>query len=131
MDKYQPLRDAGTSAGNFDLDTDAVIEHLRAWDARYGISLSDAGTDSVTVSFNEVPEDTGELAADIYAFCPDTVDQHFGCIGEMIDMCEETGEEVPPNVTELVDGVTLEGDYGVELLERSLKKHKQVALWWD
>ncbi len=132
MDKYQPLRDAGTNGANYDLDTDAIITRLRKWDESYGITISDVKHDALTVAFDAVPEDVSTLAADVYAFCPDTVDQHFGCVAEMMEMAEETGQEVPPEIEQLVDGVDLDDDdYGVTLLERSIQKNKQVGLWWD
>jgi hypothetical protein len=132
MDKYEPLRDAGTNGINFDLNTDDVIAHLQQWDAKYGITLDDVKHDAVTVMFDKLPKDVAALAADIYEFCPDTIDQNFGCIAELVEMAEETGEDLPPNIAELIDGVDLNDDnYGVELLRRSLVKNKAVALWWD
>ena len=132
MDKYQALRDAGTNGANFDLDTDAVIEHLRGWDTQYGIDLSDVKSDAVVVMFDRPPEDIMALAKDVYAFCPDTVDQHFGCMHEMLEMAEETGDEVPPHLQELAEGVDFEDEnYGVQLLGKSLATTKTVHLWWD
>ena len=50
----------------------------------------------------------------------------------MMEMADETGEELPPELLELTVGVDFEDDqYGLELLQRSLAKHRQVALWWD
>jgi hypothetical protein len=132
MDKYQPLRDAGTNGVNFDLDTDDVIAHLRDWDAKYGITLDNVTDDAVLVTFKKLPVDVASLAADIYEFCPDTVDQHFGCFAEMVELAEETGEDPPPEVLALIEGVDLSDEnYGIELLRRSLAKNKSVALWWD
>jgi hypothetical protein len=132
MDKYRALRDAGTNGANFDLDTDGVIERLREWDAKYGITLDDVKYDSTTVTFQTLPDDLAALAGEIHQFCPDTVDQHFGCMAEMVELAEETGEDVPPDLLELMEGVNLEDeDYGVELLRRSLKKTRSVVLWWD
>jgi len=132
MDNYQALRDAGTNGANFDLDTNDVIGHLQDWDEKYGIRLEEVKQDSVLVTFKTLPDDVAALAADIYEFCPDTVDQHFGCFAELVEMAEETGEDAPPHVLALIDGVDLgDDDYGVELLRRSLAKNKSVALWWD
>jgi hypothetical protein len=132
MDKYQALRDAGTNGASFGLDTDDVIAHLQQWDAKYGIAYEDVKHDSVLITFKTLPEDLAALAADIYEFCPDTVDQHFGCIAEFVEIAEETGDDLPPDMRELIDGVDLDEDnYGVELLRRSLAKNKSVALWWD
>jgi hypothetical protein len=132
MDKYQALRDAGTNGMNFGLDTDDVIEHLKQWDARYGVELADIAGDRVLVRFNHLPDDVSELARDVYAFCPDTIDQHWGCIHEMVEMSEESGQALPDAIRELVEGVDLAAEnYGLELLKRSLAKTKAVPLWWD
>ena len=132
MDKYQPLRDAGINGVNFGLDTDDIIEHLKQWDARYGIELSDIASDRVLVRFNRLPEDAMQLATDVYAFCPDTVDQHWGCIREMVELADEAGEELPDDIGELIEGVDLDDEnYGLELLKRSLTKTQAVPLWWD
>jgi hypothetical protein len=132
MDKYEPLRQAGTNGANFDLDTEAIIEHLKDWDARYGIELSDVKFDAVLVRFDRLPDDVMSLAKDIYEFCPDTIDQHFGCVAEMLNLAEETGEGMPTEMAELVEGVDLDDeDYGLELLRRSLVKHRTAGLWWD
>lgn len=132
MDKYQPLRDAGTNGMNFDLGTENVIAHLKEWDAKYGIELTDVGFDRVLVRFNRLTDDVMALAKDVYEFCPDTVDQHFGCMAELVELAEETGEDVLENVRALIDGVDLsDEEYGLELLRRSLAKEKAIGLWWD
>lgn len=132
MDKYQPLRDRRISAPNVELDTAAIIARLQAWDQRYGIALSDVGGDRVLVQFETLPDDTRELAAEVYDFCPDVIDQHFGCIGELVEAAEETGMDLPENIQQLIEGVDLtEENCGLELLARSLKRDQKVPLWWD
>jgi hypothetical protein len=50
----------------------------------------------------------------------------------MLNLAEETGEGMPTEMAELVEGVDLDDeDYGLELLRRSLVKHRTAALWWD
>lgn len=132
MDKYQPLRDAGTSAGNYDLDTDDIIRRLQAWDDRYGIALSEVGHDRVDVAFDRTPDDLSEFAREVYLFCPDTVDQGFGCVAEMLEVAEGAGQSIPPEIAELAEGADLEeADYGVELLARSIARTQSLSLWWD
>lgn len=132
MDKYQALRDEGTNGANYDLDTEDIIAHLREWDAIYGIQLSEVTDSTVLVQFDRLPDDVTSLATDIYAFCPDTIDQHFGCFAEMIEWSEQTEADVPAEILELVEGIDLDDDdYGMELLKRSLLNNKSVGLWWD
>lgn len=132
MDRYDELRRHQTDGANYGHETEDIIARLKEWDAKYGIDISDVSRDSVTVAFKRLPEDAAPLAREIYEFCPDTVDQNFGCYEEMLDAAEETGEEIPPHVLELVEGIDFEDEhYGLELLRRSLKRDKAVVLWWD
>jgi hypothetical protein len=132
MDKYQELRTHETEAPNCDLDTEDIINKFKEWDQKYGIDLSDIESDSVTIHFKNLPDDLTLLAQEIYEFCPDTIDQHFGCFGDMIEILKDRGEEVSEEILELVEGVDLEDDnHGLELLQRTLKKYKLLGLWWD
>jgi|JFJP01.1.fsa_nt_gi methyl coenzyme M reductase alpha subunit len=132
MDKYQQLRDVGTNGDNYDLSTDDLIEQFQYWDTQYGIELSEVEFDAVTVIFKELPEDLNELAIEIYEFCPDTIDQHFGCFAEAIAVMEEFDQDVAKNIQALIKDIDFnDEDYGFELLKRSLAINKAVALWWD
>lgn len=132
MDKYQELRTHETEAGNYDLDTEDIINKLKEWDQKYGIDLSEVTFDTVTVYFKNLPDDLTSLAQEIYEFCPDTIDQGFGCIGDMIDAGEDMGGELSEEILEFIQGVDLNADnYGLELLQRSLKQSKLISLWWD
>jgi hypothetical protein len=132
MDKYEELRLQKTSGINYDLETEDIIRQLKQWDETYGIDISDVAFDSVFVQFKTLPDDLNLLAEEIYEFCPDTIDQHFGCVADMIGAAEEMEQEIPEDVRQLTDGVDFEDeDYGLELLKRSLKRDKAVALWWD
>ena len=129
---YAKLEKAGTNGANFDLSTEDIIARLKAWDERYGITIGDVESDAVTVTFHTLPDDTHALAREIYDFCPDTVDQHWGCVAEMLEWAEESGEPVPEDITALIEGVDLEDeDYGLELLRRNLVATRTCGLWWD
>lgn len=126
------LKANSTNGANYEVSNEDVIARLEAWDAKYSIEISDIGHDCVTVTFKSLPEDTRPLAEEIYEFCPDTVDQGFGCYDEMIEMAEEMGQELDPKILKFAEGVDFSDEnYGVELLARSLNKEKAVALWWD
>ena len=132
MDKYQQLRDIGTNGDNYDLSTEDLIEQFQYWDAKYGIELNEVEFDSVTVIFKDLPEDLTELAIEIYEFCPDTIDQHFGCFADAIAVMEDFDKDVAENIQALIKDVDFnDEDYGFELLKRSLAINKAVALWWD
>jgi len=102
------------------------------WDSSYTIDISDVEHDRLIVTFSSIPGDLTGLANEIYEFCPDVIDQHFGCMDEMVDMFEEHGQELGPELSELIEGVDFNDEnFGIILLQRSLKSSKSVALWWD
>ena len=132
MDKYAELEKCGTHGANFGLSPEDIVAKFREWDEQCDFTLSDIERDSVMVNFETLPEDLDSFARDIYDFCPDTVDQGFGCIEEMMELAEDMDEDVPEDMEELVEGVDFEDeDYGIELLKRSLKRDMRIHLWWD
>ncbi len=132
MDKYQQVREVGTNGDNYDLSTEDLIEQFQYWDAQYGIELSDIEFDTVTVTFNDLPEDLTELAVEIYEFCPDVIDQHFGYMADAIAVAEEFNQALSVEIQVLLKDIDLtDEDYGFELLKRSLELNKAVTLWWD
>jgi hypothetical protein len=89
-------------------------------------------SDRVKVLFKEIPHDVTLLVSEIYEFCPDITDQHFGYFKEMLEAAQEGKMDLPDSFYELIDGVDLEDkDYGLELLKKSLKRDKVISLLWD
>jgi hypothetical protein len=132
MDKYQDLRVYQTHGINCDLETEDIIEQLNIWDERYGIEILNVESDRVKVLFKDIPDDVTLLATEIYEFCPDIIDQHFGYFKEMLEAAQEGKMDLPDSFYELIDGVDLEDkDYGLELLKKSLKRDKVISLLWD
>ena len=135
MSKFDALLQAGTNGANYDKSTEDIIAKLEAWDASHGIEVADVAPDRVTVKFSKLPDDLTQLGKDIYAFCPDVIDQHFGCMDEMdemVEMVEMMGDAIKPELAELVDGVDFDDpEFGQVLLRRSLTRSKSVSLWWD
>ena len=132
MIDIETLKAKQTNGCNYDVSNEDVIARLQEWDAKYGIETSDINGASVLVRFKTVPDDTKPMAAEIYEFCPDTVDQHFGCFVELIDGAEEMEQELDPKILELVEGVDMDDEnYGLVLLAKALKRDMAVGLWWD
>jgi len=132
MDKYEELRKCGTHGGNYGLSPQDILTKFKEWDKLCDFSLSQIERDRVEVNFQTLPEDLDSFARDVYDFCPDTVDQGFGCIEEMMEWAEEMDEDIPEDMEELVEGVDFEDeDCGIELLKRSLKRDMKISLWWD
>jgi Domain of unknown function (DUF4253) len=131
-DQYEPLRKAHTSAGNYDLDTDAIIAHLKEWESLCTFRVAAARHDTVEIEFETFPEDMDAFASDLYSFCPDLVDQGTGCVHEVIEMMQEAGKKPSEKMQKMIEGVDFEDeDYGLEILKRELLHDKRVKLWWD
>jgi len=131
-DPFAAVREAGTSAPNFDTDNNAIIDRLTKWQSLCSFEVKSAEGDQIDIKFNTLPTDMDAFVRDLYEFCPDLVDQGTGCVHEMIEMLEETGEELDPETAKLVEGVDFSDEtYGLEILKRELQKNKQVTLWWD
>ena len=128
----QQMRQAQTNAANYDLDTDDIVKKLQEWTKKCDFTVEEVDHDRVEIRFNTLPEDLTAFCKDVYAFCPDTIDQGYGCFADMIDAAAELGAEVHPSVMALADGVDLEDDdYGLELMERDLPNNMRLTLWWD
>jgi hypothetical protein len=94
--------------------------------------VSDIEPDGLMVHFRTLPEDLDAFAREVYEFCPDVIDQGFGCYAEMLEAMEESGEEGPESVRSLAEGLDPEDEeFGLELLKRSLGRDKVLHLWWD
>jgi len=143
MTKFDLVTEKGTSAGNYSIYTEDIIEKLEKWDSKYNIEVSEVGYDRLTVKFGSLPNNLEDLAKEIYEFCPDII--HQGC--EPLDMyvegAKERGEELATEVAELVEVAKLvkDGNFekldeldvklGLILIQRYLKSHKSMEFWWD
>ena len=132
QDEFAVIREQQTSAPNFGLDTDAILAELRRWQTLCSFRVMDAGGDRVHIEFDTLPGDMGAFVRELYAFCPDLVDQGTGCVAEMVEMANEACGGIPDEMKELIEGVDFEDeDYGLEILKRELQRGKKVTLWWD
>lgn len=126
------IRELHTNGANDDVMTEDIVARLQDWSRRCAFEVSEIEHDALVLRFETLPEDLDAFAAELYEFCPDVIDQGFGCFAELIDAAEEGGQEVPEAIRELVAGVDLSDDnYGMELLRRALRRDKVLQLWWD
>jgi hypothetical protein len=131
-DLLAPIRAAGTSAPNFDLNNNDILEQLAGWQSLCSFKIISAGGDRAEIEFITLPQDMDAFAQDLYKFCPDLVDQGTGCVHEMIEMLEESGQELTPEEQKMIEGIDFtDENYGVEILKREVQQRKKVTLWWD
>ena len=74
-DPYVILRAVGTNGWNYDVGPDKVVARLKEWDQRYGLVFRGIGPDWAEAEFKTQPRDMLAFAREVYAFCPDVVDQ--------------------------------------------------------
>ena len=128
--KFRQLYEKHTNGINCDLDTDDIVQRLEQWDELCSIEISDVEPDGLVVRFATLPDDLSTFAKEIYEFCPDIIDQHFGCMDDMLDTLGLSA--LPPDLVELMAGIDLENEnFGEILLQRSLQQSKTLTLWWD
>lgn len=131
-DSFVAIREAATGGPNYDLDTNAIIERLTKWQSLCNFTVTGAGRDTVDIEFKTFPEDMDAFVKDLEEFCPDLVAQGTGCMHEMLEAMEEMGEEITPELQQLIEGVDFSDEnYGLEILKRELLQKKGVQLWWD
>jgi len=129
---FDLIRASGTNGINYEITTDDVGARLREWKAQCEYEVIEIKHDALSLRFLTLPDDLDKFAREIYEFCPDVFDQHFGCVNEMLEACEESGNEVSAYWQDMVAGLDPEDeDFGLELLKRSLARHQTLGLWWD
>lgn len=74
-DQFDILRSARTDAVNFGILTEGIIKQLVRWDRTHGIDIVLASTDTVVFKLRKRPVNLDAFAKEVYAFCPDAVDQ--------------------------------------------------------
>ncbi|HEX3626931.1 MAG TPA: DUF4253 domain-containing protein [Verrucomicrobiae bacterium] len=131
-DPFASIRSAQTGAPNFGMDTNDIVDRLIEWQKLCSFEITGAERDTVEIKFNTLPQDMDGFVAGLYEFCPDLVDQGTGCVQEMIEAMEESGEEIPSAMQKLIEGVNFEDEnYGLEILKREIQAKKALTLWWD
>ena len=79
-DQFDILRHARSDACNYGMQTEDLVQRLREYDARYGIDIVHAETDTIELDLVRAVDDWGALAERLYELCPDIVDQGVGSV---------------------------------------------------
>lgn len=89
-DKYKILEETATDGINYDIDNDSVISIIRGFDTQLNLTLTGAGLDWCQFSIGKAPADWDAFAENVYAVCPDVVDQGTGSIEELASEMKRT-----------------------------------------
>ena len=104
--KFIPLLSEETSAPNYSLTTEDIINKLQGWDKEFGVELIGAGEDWCLFSLKTLPLNIESfIIEDLNKFCPDFIGQS----------------------PYLENGF----DYAVKISKDIIFYNKQVRLWWD
>lgn len=126
------MQEVQTNGANYNLSTDDIIEILRGWSSRCDFEITEVDFATVKIKFYTLPFDLTQFCVEIYHFCPDSVEQGYGLIHEMVELAEETGEELDDSIKELIRGIDLEeDDYSLKMMAKDLPKRMELTLWWD
>ena len=90
-DPYEFLRLVRVDGMNYGLEHEAVVARLQAWDRQYGLDYVGAGLDWVSARFRTPPSDMAAFAEEVYAFCPDVVDQGTETVARLAEEMRRSG----------------------------------------
>lgn len=82
-DQFDMLRIAQSDAINFGMETEDLVRKLQEYDAKYGIDIFHAETDTIEFALRSMPDDLSAFCQDLYKFCPDIVDQGVGTVEKL------------------------------------------------
>jgi hypothetical protein len=89
--QFDILRVAKSDAINHGMETAQLIARLQEWDKAFGIDVWHAETDTLEFDLKGQPPDLEAFAEQLYAFCPDIVDQGVGSLEALAEAIEGTG----------------------------------------
>jgi len=84
------LRYRKTDGCNYDLENEDILAKVAEWDRQYGLVILGCGRDWLELEFKKLPDDLNAFAEEVYAFCPDSVDQGVGEVELLKEAIEET-----------------------------------------
>lgn len=68
---FEMVKAQGTSGMNYGIDNEGVIEKLKYWDKKYGVTVIEATFEGMKISFKNLPDDLSELCTEFFLFCPE------------------------------------------------------------
>lgn len=90
-DPYEIMKLAETNGANYDIQSAEIIEQCKKWDAAFGIRPFAIGFDFCECEIVNKEIDYNKLAAEIYQFCPDVVDQGTETVDALEEELKKTG----------------------------------------
>lgn len=82
-DQFDILRIMHTNGNDSDISNQDIIDRLQEWKRTAPLDIIGAENGWVEIEFKTLPKDMRSFAAEVYEFCPDTVDRDAGSIAEL------------------------------------------------
>jgi hypothetical protein len=82
-DQFEVLKSVRTDGINYDITNDSLVSIIKKIDKKYSLELIGAGGDWCEFVIHNEPKDWKAFSKEIYAFCPDIVDQGAGTIEKL------------------------------------------------
>lgn len=76
---------------NYDLESKDILNKIARWKEKYGLSIIGCSGSWVEIQFHRLPDDLDAFTEEVYAFCPDIVDQGVLSIENLKEYIKETG----------------------------------------
>ena len=132
LSQFDIFREHETSAPGYEPTTDEIIAAVENWDSEFGVVVSEVGSDRFTMQFQKLPADLDDLANALYVFCPNIIEQDFGCYPDILESADALPPEYIAFVREMSEGIDFtDEDFPFQLLKRSLLRSRQVTFMWD
>lgn len=126
------LREQQTCAPGYEPTNDQIVATVEKWHSQLGAVVSEVGPDRFVVRFKTLPADLDEFAQDLYAFCPNIIEQDFGNYEDILESADVLPPDYVAHVRRMAEGIDFDDpDYPIELLKKSLRETQQVAFMWD
>jgi hypothetical protein len=82
-DQFKLLEIMHVQGNDFTIANKDVIAHFRGWEKQFRFHITGVGFDFIEAEFIDAPKDFSALAQEIYAVCPDVVDQGTDTVGAL------------------------------------------------
>lgn len=89
-DKYAIIRQIGTDGINYDITNDSLINIVKQFDKKYSLDLIGVSGDWCEFAVVNTPADWLEFAKEVYAVCPDVVEQGTGSVEVLAEEMKRT-----------------------------------------
>ncbi len=100
---FEMVRAQGTNGLNYSISNEMVVDKLKYWDEKYGVTVLEASGDTMKIRFKNLPDDLSELCSEIFLFCP----------------------EIELSADENANAAIM------RVLARSIRATNETSFWWD